>query len=468
VGFFASLFGQNKTPAPRPAALSRATGAARAEHTTAGTPSQPVEANSATQPDPTAVPLDRPIAASAVPEMLAAARAHLDNKDLPAALQLYEQIAAADIDLAEPLTRISGDLGATGHIDALIEFLSPRYSPELHGLQPGINLLQAFLHRRNPGAAQQLLDLLIPLVTTYSMRDRLDGFRCAIEKLRAEFPAEPPAAPADGATNINLINISKPIWTYGLPEGENLLPTKNPRTRTLAILPIALVGDGVSPGKVAPADHPLAATVRGLTFALAEACWFVPAYRALGVTGLDPDKNLLILPQAFRSGQVRQLFPREKEPVDYAITGTIQAAPGGAVAATEFSIWNIQKDKLLKTLRLDGADSIARAWPLLLGYIEAAKPGTAPLPYVLPADPVAHAVALDHVLHFFLAEKGVLPREKLVPHIPRLAALATYASTHAEGTVPRLALVAALHHCQALSLEIPPEVAATAEELSKH
>jgi hypothetical protein len=161
VGFFASLFGQNKTPAPRPAALSRSTGAARAEHTTAGTPSQPVEANSATQPDPTPShstgPLPRPLSPRCSPPP----RAHLDNKDLPAALQLYEQIAAADIDLAEPLTRISGDLGATGHIDALIEFLSPRYSPELHGLQPGINLLQAFLHRRNPGAAQQLLDLLI-------------------------------------------------------------------------------------------------------------------------------------------------------------------------------------------------------------------------------------------------------------------------------------------------------------------
>lgn len=467
MGFFASLFGQNKNPAPRPAAPSTPPDAARVERAPAAPPSPSADDNRAGQPAPDAAPLDRPVAAAEVPQMLAAARVHLDNKDLPAALQLYERIAAADIDLAEPLTRISGDLGATGNIDALIEFLSPRYSPEAHGLQPGINLLQAFLHRRNPVAAQQLLDLLAPLVTTYSMRDRLDGFRCAIEKLRAELPAEQPTAPAGDAANVNLINISKPVWTYGLPDGENTLPTKAPGTRTLAILPIALAGDGVAPGKVAPADHPLAATVRGLTFALAEACWFAPAYRALGVTGLDPDKNLLLLTQAFRGGQVRQLFPRGKEPVDYAITGLIQAAPDGAVAAVEFSIWNIQKDKLLKALRLDGADSIARAWPLLLGYIEAAKPGTARLPYTLPADPVAHAIALDHVLHFFLAEKGVLPLEKLAPHAPRLAALAAYASAHAEAAVPRLALVAALHHCQALGLEIPPEVAATAEELSK-
>ena len=460
MGFFASLFGQTPRTAPRSTASAAPSTGAQPEQPSAGS----LAPDSA--PPAAVTSFDRPVADLEVPALLATARSHLDNKDLPAALQLYEQIAAADIDLADPLTRISGDLGATGHIDALIDFLSPRYSPEAHGLQPGINLLQAFLHRRNVAGAQQLLDLLSPLVTTYSMRDRLDGFRCAIEKLRAESPAEQPAAVDADAANVNLINISKPIWTYGLPDSENTLPTKNPGTRNLAILPLALVGDGIAPGKIAPADHPLASTVRGFTFALAEACWFAPAYRALGITGLDPDKNLLLSPRAFRGEQIRQLFPKGKEPIDYAISGTIQAAPGGTVAAVEFSIWNIQKNKLLKTLRLDGPDSLSRAWSLLLGYIEAAKPGTAPLPYTLPTDPVAHAIALDHVLHFFLAEKGVLPPEKLAPHAPRLTALADYANAHADSAVPRLALFAALHHCQALGLEIPPEVAATAERLS--
>ena len=454
MGFFDSLFGQNRNTAPRPAATP-------APHA----PERPGPAAPAASPQPDSAPFDTPATAAEVPELLATARAHLDNKDLPAALQIYEQIAAADIDLAEPLTRISGDLGATGHIDSLIDFLSPRYSPEAHGLQPGINLLQAFLHRRNLAAAQQLHDVLVPLVTTYSMRDRLEGFRCAIDELRAESPAEPPAAQPEAA-NVNLINISKPLWTYGLPDGENTLPTKAPGARNLAILPFALVGDGVTPGKVPPADHPLAATARGLTFALAEACWFAPAYRALGITGIDPEKNLLLLPRAFTGDQVRQLFPQEKEPIDYAITGTIKAAPGGAVASVEFAIWNIAKRKLLKTLRLDGPDSLSQAWSLLLGYIEAAKPASAPIPYALPADPVAHALALDQLLHFFLAEKGVLPREKLAPHAPRLTALADYASAHPQAIAPRLALRAAIHHCTALELEIPPAVAASADRLS--
>ena len=203
MGFFASLFGQKTSPAPRTAV------AASPAPTFAG---QPAPASGGPLPGQESLarqPL--PEGALEVPALLAQAREHLDRQDLPTALQLYEQIAATDGDLGGPLTTISGDLGATGHLEALIEFLAPRYDPAAHGMAPGINLLQAYLHRRNAGAAQQLLDLLTPLVTTYSMRDRLDGFRCAIAELRAAAPAEP--TPAGPAPDIQLINISRPIWT---------------------------------------------------------------------------------------------------------------------------------------------------------------------------------------------------------------------------------------------------------------
>lgn len=399
-----------------------------------------------------------------IPALLVEAREHLDRKDLPAALQLYEQIAQADADLAAPFTTISGDLGATGHLEALIEFFAPRYDPAAHGLPCGLNLLQAYLHQRNAVAAQQLLDLVEPLVSTYSMRDRLDGFRCAIAALHAAAPAEPLPARPEGS-EVSLISISKPIWTYGLPDGENTLPTKNPRVRRLGILPFALLGDGVPANSFAPPDHPLAGLVRGLPLALAEACWFAPAYQPIATTGLAPDKNLLLSPRPFRGEQIRQLFPQEKEPLDFGIAGTFHAAPGGAVASVEFTIWDVRKTKLLKTVRFEGPDALTRGWPLLLGYIEAAKPGPAPLAYALPADPVAHAVALDHVLHFFLVEKTVLAPEKLAPHTARLSYLAEYATTHSGAAVPRLALLAALQHCRTLGLEIPAEIAAAADQL---
>lgn len=400
-----------------------------------------------------------------VPALLVEARERLDMKDLPAALHIYERLANAEMDLSAALTAISGDLGATGHIQALIEFVAPRYDPRAHGLTPGINLIQAFLHEKLPVPALQLIDFLKPFVTTYSMRDRLDGFRTAAEEIRASQPTEAAAKTPDGP-NVQLINVSRPLWTYGLPQGENLLPTKNHRVRSLAILPLALNGDGVPEGRIAPADHPLAGLVRGLPFAIAEACWYAPAYRAIAVTGLDPEGNLLISPLAFGGEQVSQLFPKDQEPLDYALTGTMTAGPEGSVASIEFSIWDMRKTKLMKTFRTDGPDAWSKAWPLLLSYLEAAKPGSAPLAYALPVDPAAHAVVLDQLLHFFLAEKGVLPPKKLGPIEPRLTALAAYAESQPSVAVPRLTFFSALHHCQNLRIPLPPEIAALADRMS--
>jgi hypothetical protein len=117
--------------------------------------------------------------------LYAEAKTLLDAGDLAGALQVYAKIGECSADPASDLATISGNLGAAGHIQAVIDFLVTRYDPEVHGIPPGLNLLQAYLHQRNPYAAQQLLDLLRPLVTTYSMRDRIDGFYNAILQLRA-------------------------------------------------------------------------------------------------------------------------------------------------------------------------------------------------------------------------------------------------------------------------------------------
>lgn len=454
MGFFASLFGQN--PQPRQESATPRAGSPSVLPATAPAGPLPGQEGVTIQPQSSVETAD-------VPSLLTAARGHLDRQDLPAALQIYEQIAEMPGDLGAAFTTISGDLGATGNIDAMVEFFAPRYDPSLHGLPPGINLLQAYLHRRDVFAAQQLLDLLSPLVTTYSMRDRLDGFRSALAQLRS---ADAPEAAPTTAPDVALINISKPIWTYGLADGENTLPTKNHRARRLAILPLALVGPGIPAGQIAPSDHPLASLVRGLVFALAEACWFAPAYRPVAMTGIDPAKNLLLAPRAFSGEQIRQLFPKEKEPVDYAIAGTVQADAQNELAAVEFTIWDVRKNKGLKTLRFEGADAVNQAWPLLLGYIEAAKPGPAPISYTLPADPARHAVALDHVLHFFLAEKGVLAAEKLAPHEARLAAVAAYAESQGDAVVARFAVIAAAHHCRNLGLSLSPELEARVQRLS--
>ena len=462
MGFFASLFGQKTSPAPRASAAAPVTVVDDAE------PAPSPAAASGPLPGQDSATVQRAAAREIdVPVMLVEAREFLDRQDLPSALHLYEQIAQSPAALASALTTISGDLGATGHIDAIVDFVSPRYDPIAHGVPPGINLLQAFLHQRNAVAAQQLHDVLRRF-SAPGLRNRLDGFQCAIEKMRTELAAESPVVPGLASEpDVKLINISKPIWAYGLQqEGESILPTKAGAARRIAFLPIALTADGLPEGTLAPADHPLAALVRGLPLALAEACWFVPAYRPLAVSGIDPNMNLLLTPRAFRGEQARQLFPKEVEPMDFAVAGTVHATADGALDSVEFTLWEVRKARLMKTIRGQGAGAVANAWAQLLGYMEAAKTGSAPLAYTAPADPEAHAVALDTVLHFFLAEKKVLPLEKLAPHAPRLAALAAYATAHPDAAVPRLAFFSALHHSQNLGLALPREIVAIAEKLS--
>ncbi len=461
VGFFASLFGQKNSPAPRASAAAPVPAVDDASPQAAPAASGPLPGQDTARVQQAAArELD-------VPEMLAEARAFLDKQDLPSALHLYEQIAQSAPALAGAMSTISGDLGATGHIDALVEFVAPRYDPMAQSVTPGINLIQAFLHQRNPVAAQQLHDVLRRF-SAPGLRNRLDGFLNAIEKMRAELAAEATAAPANhGSPDVQLINISKPIWAYGLQqEGEPVLPTKAGRTRRIAFLPLALTGEGLPKDTMAPADHPLASLVRGLPLALAEACWFVPVYRPVAVSGLDPQKNLLLTPRAFGGEQARQLFPHDVEPLDFAVAGTVRAAADSSLNSIEFTLWEVRKARLMKTVRAEGPDAVAQAWSQLLGYMEAAQPGRSPMPYTAPSDPAAHAVALDQVQHFFLAEKKVLPLEKLAPHGPRLEALAAYAEAHPEASVPRFAFFSAMHHCQAVGLELPRAIVVIAEKLS--
>ena len=154
------------------------------------------------------------------------------------------------------------------------------------------------------------------------------------------------------------------------------------------------------------------------------------------------------------------------EPLDFAVAGSVQAAADGTLRAVEFTLWEVRKARLMKTVRAEGAQAVTKAWSQLLGYLEATKPVNPLMPYAAPTDPAAHAVALDQVLHFFLAEKKILPLDRLAPHAPRLAELATYAQAYPESMVSRLTFFSALHHCQSMGLEVPRELVAAAEKLS--
>lgn len=74
---------------------------------------------------------------------------------------------------------------------------------------------------------------------------------------------------------------------------------------------------------------------------------------ALQAAWQQPDIHFddLLEPARFRREEVSNLLSWAGKP-----------AAAGTLAALEFSIWDMRKSKLLKTLRHDGADALARGW----------------------------------------------------------------------------------------------------------
>jgi tetratricopeptide (TPR) repeat protein len=90
------------------------------------------------------------------------ARHHLEQHDVPAALDFYaEALAAAPRPVpADLLMQMSGDLGKHACFSELIRLATPHYDISLHGLPTGNNLIKAYLDLGQIDAARALLDRL--------------------------------------------------------------------------------------------------------------------------------------------------------------------------------------------------------------------------------------------------------------------------------------------------------------------
>jgi tetratricopeptide (TPR) repeat protein len=70
----------------------------------------------------------------------------VESKDKSEAVRLYRKASERSQYDPEVLTVLSVDLGNAGYVLEMIELLEPHYSPEKHGINPGWNLVQAYLN----------------------------------------------------------------------------------------------------------------------------------------------------------------------------------------------------------------------------------------------------------------------------------------------------------------------------------
>jgi len=392
---------------------------------------------------------------------LAAARDCLVAKDLAGAVAIYESLLAESGDRADVLVRISGDLGANGHVQEIAELVAPRYDAERHGPATGLNVLQAYLALQNPDAAQQVLDLLFALKRP-ELEERLHGFANAIAELveaqrRGALPAPGMVGPggaqrvAPRVAKINLITISKPIWFYGLEAiAEEILPPKEKRLRRVAFAPLGVLGLTDAGAAAKDPTHELARLSRAIPLWLAEVLYFSPAYAPLAVVGLQEqptaeENHLAIFPFEWSQDQIRQLVASSGgEGLDYVFTGAI----GQTENEYELTLrlWEVKKLRDRKQFTVQWTPATATSVLTQLGenlrqFMEANPyPEGCGIRYATPAALRDWLDAQDAAVGYFLAEKKLLPTGRLMAAEVALRSLAPLAAEDPLATLAWLTL----------------------------
>ncbi|HUG09980.1 MAG TPA: hypothetical protein VMM36_03155 [Opitutaceae bacterium] len=370
---------------------------------------------------------------------LAAAAEHLAAGRKTEAIAIHESLIAAQPESGELLTAISADLGRNGCLEEMLALLTHVYDAGIHGAGAGLNLIQACLHRADAEGAQMWIDVIAAL-NRPELANRLAGFAHAAAELRnaASVETPPPAVPRPDDASVNLASISRPLWSYAVPEGESLLPAKQGRLRSIAVMTFAAAG----PDRAAlDPDHRANLWARAFPFAIAEALAFAPTWQSKAMIGILDGNKLFTPPRSFGLEQVRGLFRSGKDASDFAIAGTLIVATDRIEVLAE--VFDVQRDRSMKVLAescaLESVDTaFASVFEKLRQYLEAATSLAGPLTYSAPAAMTERFVALDHALAFFLVDKAVVPADFLGDAESRAAALDAHAAASPDDPIAPL------------------------------
>ena len=410
-----------------------------------GKPANPAELNGTAIPSP-----------GSVLAQLLSAREKLEAKDLPGALAIYEELLASSGDRADVLVALSGDLGSCGHVDQIVELVAPRYDAERHGPATGLNLLQAYLATRNTTAAQHLLDILFALKQP-ELEQRLHGFSNALaELLEAERSGQLPPPSTEGVAQtssddapapiktINLVSISRPVWSYGLEGVTNLLPPKEGKLRRVAFAQLALIDVPDWQQKMSKPEDDIARLSRGLPLWLSETMYFCPHYAPTAAIAMVGKDHYGIFASEWTTENIRQLVDTTEGGLDYVFTGAIRHRNGDYDLVLR--LWEIKKFRERKVFNLHFTPATANAelnalLEQLRAFMEFSPyPAGTGLAYTPPPNPFAWSDTLGASLSFFLAEKAVLPKEQIAAPAETLARIAARAAASETSSLAWLAL----------------------------
>lgn len=420
------------------------------------------EKKSAPAPASTPPAAPEPTGGGVLPQLIAA-RERLEASDLAGAMAIYEDVLATAGDRADVLVTISADLGLAGHAREIVELVAPRYDAERHGAATGINLLQAYLIERNADAAQHVLDLLFAL-NRPDLEERLHGFSNVIaellhaEQTLADQPADPAAQTRPPEAKVSLVSISKPIWFYGLePIAGQILPEKGARVRRIAFAQLALPALPDPKEAAQQAEDELGRLTRALPLWFAETFYFSPHYAPIAAIGLKGE-HYAVFGAEWTRENLQQLVATTKEGLDYIFTGALRQS--GETFEMILRVWEVKKLRERKQFTARWTRATADAELLKLHeqirlFMEWTPEKTG-LAYAVPQSPATWLETLGASLSLFLAEKNLLPKDRLASTDEILARAADAAMT---GEAASLAFLTLRNRAERLSVATRIEAA---------
>jgi hypothetical protein len=189
------------------------------------------------------------------------ARDKLKRGDRAGALSLYDHVLSCADEIPDVLMMVTGDLGNAAALEDLVRLGSPRYQPEVHGPQAGMNLIQALKQLGRLDEARALVRRLqamgwAPLAVSLAALDS--------EIVAASLPKLEHSTP-----EIANMALDSPIWTRGLFEPDWLWPPRIGDEPSIALSTFANEMLTESKQQVQKADN-LGKLTRSLPLHLAE------------------------------------------------------------------------------------------------------------------------------------------------------------------------------------------------------
>jgi hypothetical protein len=345
-------------------------------------------------------------------------------------MAIYEEVLAVAGDRADVLVTISSDLGTKGQSREIIELVAPRYDAQRHGPATGINLIQAYIAIRDPESAQHLLDLLFALDRP-ELEPRLLGFSNIIADMmllddEGLAAAAPPAAHAatgkmpdkKQGRKIELANISKPIWYYGLENVDGLLPQKKEKLRRVAFGQLAVLGLEDADGVAERPEGELGRLSRGIPLWLSETLFFSANWMGIAAAATLRRDHYGLFTAEWTPENIRQLVETTDGGFDYVFTGVLRQKH--ADYEMVLHLWEVKKFRVRKTFASrwtpGTADRALAEFHKQWGTFMELKsyPGEEGLRYSPPPNVRDYIEALGASLTLFLVEKKVLPSAQAV------------------------------------------------------